>query len=356
MVTITVGASPRCFRASVPQNGGVLSGSGTAVPVVCNRRGRFCYTVRAGAEQCDVGCEGNGSVYGDFELGRRSLLAGLVVTTSLFGSDSHWASPALAGELQPQIYGNAKQQKAVYDATQKALRKALKEKGGTTVDLLGGSFLRAAFHDAGTWDAKTGTGGADGSLQFERDDPKNGGLKPGIDILVDVKEDLNRSGVPVTMADVFQIAGAEGMAIAGGPRIRVPIGRKDAVKRGSTDQLPPETLSADELKERFLRNGYNIKDLVALSGAHTIGKSRVHLELGFMDKTPKSFDNDYYKRLLEGGGNFRTDRELVKDPETLPYVQKYARNQASFRRDFVSAYIKMGLFGVNAQGTVGPRV
>ncbi len=37
--------------------------------------------------------------------------------------------------------------------------------------------LRLVFHDAGTYAAATGDGGANGSLRFELDRPENRGLK-----------------------------------------------------------------------------------------------------------------------------------------------------------------------------------
>ena len=39
--------------------------------------------------------------------------------------------------------------------------------------------LRLVFHDAGTYAAASGNGGANGSLRFELDRPENRGLKVG---------------------------------------------------------------------------------------------------------------------------------------------------------------------------------
>lgn len=51
------------------------------------------------------------------------------------------------------------------------------------------SFLRMTFHDAGTYDVQTHTGGADGSIHLasERSRSENASLGPCLDILGTVK-------------------------------------------------------------------------------------------------------------------------------------------------------------------------
>ncbi|KAL2907182.1 L-ascorbate peroxidase 5 peroxisomal [Bienertia sinuspersici] len=43
--------------------------------------------------------------------------------------------------------------------------------------------LRLAFHEAGTYDAKTKTGGANGSIRTELNNPANNGIKVGVDFV-----------------------------------------------------------------------------------------------------------------------------------------------------------------------------
>lgn len=334
-----------------------------------HRAGSAVNRVRAPAKAMSKDCNGsmddNDTANGDISIDRRSLLAGAAAMTSTMGMSYPWTLPAQAtfgllgppatpGELQPEIYGDEETIKEVYDKSRKALEDALETKG-SGIPYLGGQFLRAAFHDAGTFNLVKGKYGANGSLQFEADLDKNRGLAPGINYLAQLKEDLNKVGVPITMADLIQLAGAVATEHAGGPKIPVEIGRRDARFAESVEQLPPETLSPEELKTLFLSNGYTIQELVALSGSHTIGLSRAHQKPGKMDESPKDFDNNYYKRLLEGGGNFPTDRLLATDLDTKPWVEKYAKDEAAFFQDFSDAYIKMGKKGCNGRGTYGPR-
>ena len=110
--------------------------------------------------------------------------------------------------------------------------------------------------------------------------------------------------------------------------------------------MPAATLNAAELEDLFGRNGYTVRDVVALSGAHTIGSSRANAPKGPMGPTPTVFDNSYFKLLLKGGGVFPSDKALVKAPETKAIVQEFAKSQAAFFDAFSEAYIKMGLKGL----------
>ncbi|THG05545.1 hypothetical protein TEA_016698 [Camellia sinensis var. sinensis] len=85
------------------------------------------------------------------------------------------------------------------------------------------------------------------------------------------------------------------------------------------------------------------QELVALSGAHTLGSK------GFGN--PTVFDNSYFKILLgkpwlSSGGmssmiGLPSDRALVEDDECLRWISKYADNQNLFFEDFKNVYTKL---------------
>ncbi|KAL2895161.1 Peroxidase 66 [Bienertia sinuspersici] len=181
-------------------------------------------------------------------------------------------------------------------------------------------------------------------------------------------------------------------ADTGGPYWKVPKGRKDGrvSKASDTTNLPPPTLNTTQLIQSFANRGLNIKDLVALSGAHTLGFShcssfvaRIHnfsklhdidpsinAEFGsmlkkkcprsnrsgdagqFLDSTSSKFDNNYYKQIVAGKGVFTTDQGMYHDQRTRSIIQAFAKDQSLFFREFVASMIKLGNVGVKEVGEV----
>ncbi|XP_050215767.1 putative L-ascorbate peroxidase 6 [Mercurialis annua] len=202
--------------------------------------------------------------------------------------------------------------------------------------------LRLVFHDAGTFDMVESSGGMNGSIIFELDRPENTGLKKSLKILEKAKREVD-AVQKVSWADMIVVAGAEAVSICGGPTIPILLGRLDSQEPDAEGKLPEETLAAAGLKQSFQRKGLSTQELVALSGAHTIGGK------GFGN--PTIFDNSYYKILLDkpwmsSGGmssmiGLPSDRALVEDDECLRWIKKYADDQNSFFEDFKTAYIKL---------------
>ncbi|XP_010447408.1 PREDICTED: putative L-ascorbate peroxidase 6 isoform X2 [Camelina sativa] len=202
--------------------------------------------------------------------------------------------------------------------------------------------LRLVFHDAGTFELDDNSGGINGSIAYELERPENTGLKKSLKVLAKAKVKVDEIQ-PVSWADMISVAGSEAVSICGGPTIPVLLGRLDSTQPDPEGKLPPETLSASGLKECFKRKGFSTQELVALSGAHTIGSK------GFGD--PTGFDNAYYKILLEKPWTstskmtsmvgLPSDHALVDDDECLRWVKRYAEDQDKFFEDFTNAYIKL---------------
>jgi len=120
--------------------------------------------------------------------------------------------------------------------------------------------------------------------------------------------------------------------------------------------------------------GFNDQEIVALSGAHTLGRCH-KVRSGFdgpWTSHPLRFDNEYFRNLLElqwrprvwdGPPQFEdvatgklmmlpTDMSLVSDPGFRQFVELYARDEAAFFKDFADAYAK--LLSVNCPAGAHP--
>ncbi|WCJ32654.1 ascorbate peroxidase 3 [Euphorbia peplus] len=209
--------------------------------------------------------------------------------------------------------------------------------------------LRLAWHDAGTYDSKTKTGGANGSIRHreEYSHAANNGLKIAIDICEEIKAEHPK----ITYADLYQLAGIVAVEITGGPTINFVPGRKDSPMSPEEGRLPDANKDASHLRDVFYRMGLSDKDIVALSGGHTLGKA--HKERsgfeGAWTKDPLKFDNSYFKELLRGDSEgllkLPTDKVLVEDPRFRVYVEKYAKDEDAFFADYAMSHKKLSELG-----------
>ncbi|THG22687.1 hypothetical protein TEA_011554 [Camellia sinensis var. sinensis] len=176
----------------------------------------------------------------------------------------------------------------------------------------------------------------------------------------------------------------------GGPYYNVLLGRRDGLVSKSTlveGNLPRPTMSMTQIINIFSSKGFSIGEMVALSGAHTIGFSHCKefstniynytmnpssmsdpsynprfadgLRQACADyhrnptlsvfndiMTPNKFDNMYYQNLPRGLGLLASDRGLSSDPRTRTFVEKYAANQTEFFEAFGRAMEKLSVYGV----------
>ncbi|OMO61655.1 heme peroxidase, plant/fungal/bacterial [Corchorus capsularis] len=207
--------------------------------------------------------------------------------------------------------------------------------------------LRLVFHDGGTFHMAENSGGMNGSIVFELERPENAGLNKSLKVLEKAKKEVDAIK-PVSWADMIAVGGAEAVAICGGPKIPVALGRLDSAEPDPEGKLPQESLDAAGLKQCFQRKGFSTQELVALSGAHTLGSK------GF--GSPVAFDNTYFKILLQkpwksSGGmstmiGLPSDHAIGEDDECLRWITKYADDQNMFFEDFKNAYIKLVNSGV----------
>jgi len=60
-----------------------------------------------------------------------------------------------------------------------------------------------------------------------------------------------------------------------------------------------------------------------------------------MDPSSTTFDNTYFKSILQKRGLFSSDQSLLSTPKTKDLVTKFASSKANFNKAFVSSMIKM---------------
>ncbi|CAN6481288.1 unnamed protein product [Victoria cruziana] len=174
------------------------------------------------------------------------------------------------------------------DKARRLLRALIAQKGCAPI------MLRLAWHDAGTFDKTMKTGGPNGSIRNEEE--YTHGANNGLKIALNFCEEIKAKCPKITYADLYQLAGVVAVEVTGGPTVEFVPGRRDSSVSPKEGRLPDANKGAPHLKDIFYRMGLTDKDIVALSGAHTLG--RAHPERSGFDgawtKEPLKFDNSYF--------------------------------------------------------------
>ncbi|MCL7039954.1 hypothetical protein MKW94_026553 [Papaver nudicaule] len=201
----------------------------------------------------------------------------------------------------------------------------------------------------------------------------------------------------VSCADILATAARDSVVLSGGPGWDVLMGRKDGLSASKTDaniNIPAPNSDLNTLITKFKKVGLDSTDMVALSGAHTIGLARCSsfssslqgrsnsnsdgpaLDLEFLASlkqlcsssvesnnatltaldlaTPATFDNQYFINLVSGEALLPSDQALVAgNSPTLEIVESYAIDPLAFFEDFKRSMVRMGslspLTGENGQ-------
>ena len=190
--------------------------------------------------------------------------------------------------------------------------------------------VRLAWHSCGTYDKSDNSGGSNGArIRFdpERSDDANKGLG----IVRDLLEPIKKRHPEISYADLYVLGGAAAIEFLGGPKIDVNFGRSDATRASLcpvlNGRLPDASQDAKHLRDVFYRMGFEDRDIVALSGAHTLGRCH-SVRSGFdgpWTNNPLRFDNNYFKVLMglewkprDWNGNFQFEDKLTKSLMMLP--------------------------------------
>ncbi|KAK9843629.1 hypothetical protein WJX81_000152 [Elliptochloris bilobata] len=265
------------------------------------------------------------------------------------------------------VFGAPPAQKEAVKRDYGAVRKAI-------ADLLeadeydDGSFgpilVRLAWHSSGSYDKATNSGGSNGAtMRFspESDYEANAGLKVARDLLEPVKAKFPW----LTYADLYTLGGVVAVEEMGGPTIPWKEGRSDMDSGnacGPDGRLPDASLDQKHLRDIFYRMGFNDQEIVALSGAHALGRCHADRS-GYVNPwtfAPTTFSNQYFtllrdekwsKKKWKGPLQYEdsskqlmmlpTDMALIWDKKFKPYVMEYASDEEKFFKDFAAAFSKL---------------
>jgi len=256
-----------------------------------------------------------------------------------------------------------------YDSVRKAIAELLPDKKWDDGSW-GPVFVRLSWHASGTYSKKDGTGGSGGAtMRFgpEKDWDANKGLEHARERLEQVKKKFPG----ISYGDLWTLSGVVAVESMGGPKVAWRPGRSD-VKQGQTKALPdgllPDASKAEgHIRDIFYRMGFNDQEIVALVGAHTLG--RCHSDRSGYDGpwtlTPIRFTNLFFKDLInrkwtkktwDGPEQFEdesgklmmlpADMALLKDPKFKIWVEKYAKDKELFFNHFATAFSKLLELGV----------
>lgn len=207
--------------------------------------------------------------------------------------------------------------------------------------------------------------------ESEGGDPSNAGLQHARVFLEPVKE----AHPWITYADLWTLAGCVAIQEMGGPSIPWQGGRTDYVddsKLPPRGRLPDGAKGADHIRAVFYRMGFDDREIVALSGAHNLG--RCHADRsgfeGAWVNNPTRFSNQYFRllstlewtpKMLDNGVrqfvNYDEDTEtelmmlptdmcLNQDKTFKKWVDIYSDDKDVFFQDFAAVFAKLLELGI----------
>ncbi|MCO5569849.1 hypothetical protein L7F22_023563 [Adiantum nelumboides] len=284
---------------------------------------------------------------------------------------------AAAGQLSPHFYSCTCPQleEIVHQGMLRAVQRETR---------LAASILRLTFHDCFVQ-------GCDASLllddtptfQGEKTAGPNNNSIRGFEVIDDIKNDVE-SACPgiVSCADILALASRDGVSLLEGPKWDVPLGRRDSTtasfKEANTN-IPAPNSTISTLISMFSAQGLSTLDMVALSGAHTIGKARCVtfrqrlynqgaingeqeplLKSSFGEalvnacpqvggdnnvspldmSSPTIFNSQYYNNLLMGEGLLASDQILVSSSTSSDTTSSLASSFEESQRDFFDNFKK----------------
>ncbi|KAL0450305.1 UNVERIFIED_CONTAM: Peroxidase 10 [Sesamum latifolium] len=214
-------------------------------------------------------------------------------------------------------------------------------------------------------------------------------FSPRFEVIDAIKENVEKAcPSTVSCTDILTLAARDAVFLTGGPFWPVALGRRDGLTANETaanTDLPSPFEPLENITAKFVAKGLDLKDMVVLSGGHTIGfaqcftfKPRLFnfdgagnpdpildqsllgslrsvcpnqddsdTNLVALDAaTSSKFDNSYFRSLVNNSGILQSDQALMADNQTAALVLNYSKFPFLFSRDFAKSMAKMSCIGV----------
>lgn len=234
---------------------------------------------------------------------------------------------------------------------------------------LGPVFVRLAWHASGTFSKEDGSGGSNGATM--RFNPEGAhGANAGLHHARNILEKVKAKYPGISYSDLWILAGVTAIEEMGGPTIGFRSGRVDKADGSHCTpdgRLPDALQGAQHLRDIFYRMGFNDQEIVALAGAHALGRCHTDRSgfTGPWTRSPTTFSNTYFTELLNntwtekkwnGPKQFEdptgdlmmlvSDMCLLDDAPFKKWVEIYAKDGDRFDADFAKAFRKLTENGV----------
>jgi cytochrome c peroxidase len=247
-----------------------------------------------------------------------------------------------------------------------------KREDGTSI---GPTFVRLAWHASGTFCKASKSGGSAGAtMRFEPE--KSWGANAGLGVARDALEEIKMKYPSLTYADLWTLAGSVAIEEMGGPKLKWRPGRIDSEQptKVPDGRLPDADKgeirdTIDHIRTIFGRMGFSDTEMVALIGAHAIG--RCHTDAsgywGPWTFAETTFSNEYFRLLIEGGpwtvkrthegkpwtgptqfedptGKLMmlpSDMAMIWDKQFREISQEFSQSEEKFFKEFSSAWTKL---------------
>ncbi|KAI5115692.1 hypothetical protein M0805_002835 [Coniferiporia weirii] len=303
-------------------------------------------------------------------LGGAALVsAGYYFYASSSETSKEVGTAAKSAAQSAKVLANFVPTKEDYQKVYNDIASILEENGEYDDGSYGPVLVRLAWHSSGTYDKETKTGGSNyATMRFEPEALHS--ANNGLNVARGLLEKIKAKYPWISYGDLWTLAGVAAIQEMAGPKIPWRPGRIDGYAKDATPdgRLPDASQGADHIRNIFYRMGFNDQEIVALSGAHALGRCHADRS-GFEGPwtfSPITFTNDFYTLLFNEKWVWRkwggpkqlqdkktqtlmmlpTDYVLTTDKSFKKYAKAYAADQDLFFKDFSKAFSTLLELGV----------